>query len=510
MNTLSRRAFMGVGSAPIIDALKFTVNEGSQAGTITLTIPSGLTEQECTNIQYSLNGRTWVTFENHGQGLTITTPTLNAGDSVYFRGQATLISKSSSKYSRFTTSSPTFKISASGSIMSLIGNSETITYYAFYALFDSCTSLTTAPILPVTTLADYCYQGMFQGCTSLTTAPELPAITLATYCYQNMFQGCTSLTTAPELPAITLATYCYQNMFRSCTSLTTAPELPAITLATYCYQNMFKSCTNLTTAPTLPATTLVESCYKSMFYGCAKVSKITMLATNISTTECLNRWVSGVAATGTFIKDPAMTTLPTGDNGIPNGWTVIDKMPISDAVDLGLSSGLKWSSLNLGATQPENVGLYFSWGNTEGHAEDSGYDFSQSNYNSTPAASISTDLSPNEDAANVLLGNGWRMPTFNEVLQLVSETAHEWTEINGKVGMKFMKKTDHSVFIFIPAGGQFNGTTLSMGGIRGYNRTSSFYSNSRANSNMFTSSGLTPQDLPRYLGQNIRPVLPAQ
>ena len=34
---------------------------------------------------------------------------------------------------------------------------------------------------------------MFYNCTSLTTAPVLPATTLATYCYSGMFQGCTNL-----------------------------------------------------------------------------------------------------------------------------------------------------------------------------------------------------------------------------------------------------------------------------------------------------------------------------
>ena len=60
---------------------------------------------------------------------------------------------------------------------------------------------------------------MFSRCTSLTTVPALPATTLAHGCYQNMFFGCTSLTTAPELPAETLADYCYADMFGDCTSL---------------------------------------------------------------------------------------------------------------------------------------------------------------------------------------------------------------------------------------------------------------------------------------------------
>ena len=57
---------------------------------------------------------------------------------------------------------------------------------------------------------------MFWNCTSLTQAPELPATTLANSCYYYMFIGCTSLTQAPELPATTLADSCYSNMFYNC------------------------------------------------------------------------------------------------------------------------------------------------------------------------------------------------------------------------------------------------------------------------------------------------------
>jgi hypothetical protein len=60
---------------------------------------------------------------------------------------------------------------------------------------------------------------MFFGCTSLTTAPELPATTLTNYCYRGMFCGCTSLITAPTLPAMTLVDSCYGGMFSGCTSL---------------------------------------------------------------------------------------------------------------------------------------------------------------------------------------------------------------------------------------------------------------------------------------------------
>lgn len=83
-------------------------------------------------------------------------------------------------------------------------------------------------------------------------------------------------------------------------------------------------CTSLTTAPELPATTLASFCYFNMFSRCSKLNSITMLATDISASNCLNEWVSGVASTGTFTKAAEMTTLPTGTSGIPEGWTVVD------------------------------------------------------------------------------------------------------------------------------------------------------------------------------------------
>jgi hypothetical protein len=178
--------------------------------------------------------------------------------------------------------------------------------------------------LPATTLANTCYYDMFKGCTSLTTAPELPATTLSSDCYYNMFKGCTSLTTAPELPATTLKKSCYGNMFNGCVSLTESPALPATTLEWGCYKTMFEWCTSLTEAPELPATTLADSCYKEMFHGCSNLNYIKMLATDISANSCLDSWVNGVASSGTFVKHPSMTTLPSGVSGIPSGWTVED------------------------------------------------------------------------------------------------------------------------------------------------------------------------------------------
>ena len=241
----------------------------------------------------------------------------------------------------------------------------TLANYCYESMFNGCTSLTTPPVLPATKLASQCYQSMFRDCINLTTTPELPATTLADFCYYAMFVNTnvlpdcsnidfTSNTVVASgglkglfygtkvtdndlerllpknsngryyLPATTLANNCYSDMFRGCTSLTTAPELPATTLANNCYEYMFDGCTSLTTAPELPATTLASQCYDYMFKYCNKLNYIKMLATDVSASNCLRGWVYGISSTGTFVKNPDMTSLPTGISGIPSGWTVVD------------------------------------------------------------------------------------------------------------------------------------------------------------------------------------------
>ena len=73
------------------------------------------------------------------------------------------------------------------------------------------------PTMERTDVPENCYYHMFDGCTSLTSAPELPATTLDYGCYGSMFFGCTNLTQAPDLPATTLAFECYSGMFQGCT-----------------------------------------------------------------------------------------------------------------------------------------------------------------------------------------------------------------------------------------------------------------------------------------------------
>ena len=198
----------------------------------------------------------------------------------------------------------------------------TLASNCYFNMFNGCTGLTSAPVLPATTLADACYRNMFSGCTNLVNAPELPATELASSCYYFMFNGCTNLTTAPVLPARTLTEYCYLGMFYGCTGLVNAPELPVTTLANYCYYNMFSGCTSLTTAPVLPARTFTTYCYANMFEGCTKLNYIKAMFTATPGTNYTYNWVGGVASSGTFVKNSEATWNVTGDNGIPEGWTI--------------------------------------------------------------------------------------------------------------------------------------------------------------------------------------------
>lgn len=116
--------------------------------------------------------------------------------------------------------------------------------------------------------------------------------------------------------------FCYFGLFDGCTGLTSAPELPATTLTEYCYYSMFRGCTSLATAPQLPATTLTEWCYGDMFNGCTSLNYIKMMATDISASSCLDSWVRNVAATGTFVKNSAAQWDVSGEDGVPEGWTV--------------------------------------------------------------------------------------------------------------------------------------------------------------------------------------------
>ena len=228
-------------------------------------------------------------------------------------------------------------VAARENIMSLLNRKcdrKSVPSCAFLGLFANCRSLTSAPELPATELAEHCYSYMFAGCTSLTTAPALSATELALSCYSNMFNGCASLTEAPELPAKELAEWCYSDMFRDCTSLTEAPELSATKLALSCYFDMFLGCTSLTEAPVLPATELASRCYLQMFASCTSLTKAPELPATELAVYCYRGMFWGCTS---LTKTPALPATELAEwcyCRMFNSCTNLMKAPILPAVKL--------------------------------------------------------------------------------------------------------------------------------------------------------------------------------
>lgn len=158
-----------------------------------------------------------------------------------------------------------------------------------------------------------------------------------------------------------------------------------------------------------------------------------------------------------------------------------------DWVDLGLPSGLLWASHNVGANSPEDFGSYFAWGETQPKSEYSwdtyayGYDYydddgnqriiltkyNPTNSNQGPVDNL-TILLPGDDAATANWGDGARMPTNEEWLELYNNTTSCWVTINGVNGRCFTGSNCNR--IFLPAAGYIgNGGTGDFLGDPGYN-----------------------------------------
>jgi hypothetical protein len=115
-------------------------------------------------------------------------------------------------------------------------------------------------------------------------------------------------------------------------------------------------------------------------------------------------------------------------------------------VDLGLPSGLKWATCNVGADLPEEYGEHFAWGEV----------YTKSEYfeiNSRTNGKSMSDISGNSiyDVARAKWGGSWRMPTKAELEELDSKCEWQWITLNGNKGYKVTGPNGNS--IFLPATG---------------------------------------------------------
>ena len=151
-------------------------------------------------------------------------------------------------------------------------------------------------------------------------------------------------------------------------------------------------------------------------------------------------------------------------------------------VDLGLPSGLLWATCNVGATSPEQAGLYFAWGETVGYTAEqvkSGErSFDEDSYKSRHAASISTDLKIEEDAVHIHMSGKWRTPTNVECQELIDNCNVVWTDDyngTGVAGRVFTSKVNGNS-VFLPAAGYCLDSSVNGVGSYGFYWSASWYS----------------------------------
>ncbi|MCQ2059917.1 MAG: Ig-like domain-containing protein [Bacteroidaceae bacterium] len=255
-----------------------------------------------------------------------------------------------------------------------------------------------------------------------------------------------------------------------------------------------------------------------------------------------NTEVAQVDANGkvTAVADgTAIITVTTTDGNFTANCTVTVKTQSTasgsenghDYVDLGLPSGLKWATCNVGASNPEEFGSYFAWGETVGdpyiEGKTSGYtksfDWDSYKYCNGSDDSMTkyckdsfygtvdnkTTLELSDDAAHVNWGGSWRIPTQVEFGELFDCT-WEWTTLNGVNGFMITgKKSGYTnKSIFLPAAGCRSGGNLGYAGSEGCYWTSSLSNSNRCsyalnfNVDYYSTGGLYL----RAAGLSVRPV----
>lgn len=261
-----------------------------------------------------------------------------------------------------------------------------------------------------------------------------------------------------------------------------------------------------------------------------KKKTLTLLASLLLTVAAGAKTVNVHITDGTVVNDPSADVsyidFTAKENPAPQSQPSTAPKGVV-AVDLGLPSGTKWANMNVGATRPEEYGLYFAWGETTGYTSDTsdGRLFKWTNYkwcnhriylmtkyctdSKKGTVDNKTVLDLEDDAAHVNWGGSWVMPTNGEIQELVQNTTSEWTNINGVYGRMFTSKKNGN-YIFLPVTGCRQGTRMNYKSSDGCYWSASLYESNPhlARYISFTSSGVIyPYWDYRHYGFSVRPVI---
>ena len=148
-------------------------------------------------------------------------------------------------------------------------------------------------------------------------------------------------------------------------------------------------------------------------------------------------------------------------------------------VDLGLPSGLKWATHNIGATSPEQTGMYFAWGEAKRYTSDdinsNVRSFNVAEYTGNSASLISDDLIDKCDAAHIYMRGSWMTPINKDFTELIKNTYKTWIDDYNKTGVSGLlltSKTNRNS-IFFPASGFCYNSLIGRMGSGGFYWTAS-------------------------------------
>lgn len=179
---------------------------------------------------------------------------------------------------------------------------------------------------------------------------------------------------------------------------------------------------------------------------------------------------------------------------------------VANAVDIGLS--VMWASHNLGADAETKPGVYLAWGELEEKKEykEDNYQYYDNIYESY--IDIGDNIHGTKyDAAHIYWGNGWRMPSWEECVELMDKCKWEWVRINEVNGYKITGPNGNS--IFIPAWGHQQGKYKKIEENKKFCIWSgyiSIYHNSQAALLNGDAGKASKGEFGRIYGVNIRPV----
>lgn len=208
--------------------------------------------------------------------------------------------------------------------------------------------------------------------------------------------------------------------------------------------------------------------------------------------------------------------------------TISGQVGSYDYVDLGLPSGTLWATCNVGASAPDAYGDYFAWGETKTKDDYSWSTYkwctvdSTGNYDKITKYNASSDygridnnytLEAEDDAAVANWGDGWHTPTLKDLEELISGCTWKWDKNHngtGIIGQVGTSKTNKNV-IFIPAGGYYDGDSVSSDGSALILMSSSLKqpeANISYNICAFSSfNGIESSFEERYVGLNVRAII---